>query len=84
MTEDLQALLASGASPDALLDRLPAAYAAAIDCDRCVLFLRDPHSRRARATPRPEPSAGPGAPRRRPATSPRGPCYETGAMRAAL
>ncbi len=50
MTEDLQALLTSGASPDALLDRLPAAYAAAIDCDRCVLFLRDPHTRRARAT----------------------------------
>ena len=50
MTEDLDALLASGATTDALLDRLPAAFAAAIDCDRCILFLRDPHTRRARAT----------------------------------
>ena len=50
MTEDLDALLASGASTDALLDRIPAAFAAAIDCDRCILFLRDPHTRRARAT----------------------------------
>lgn len=50
MTDDLQALLVSRASTDARLDKLPAAYAAAIDCDRCVLFLRDPHTRRSRPT----------------------------------
>jgi GAF domain-containing protein len=50
MTDDLMALLSGDAAPeDLLLDLMPA-LAAALDCDRCVLFLRDPHSRRSRAT----------------------------------
>ena len=49
MTNDMLALLDSDAEPDALLGALMPALGIALDCDRCVLFLRDPHSRRARA-----------------------------------
>ena len=49
MANDLLALLDSDAEPDALLSALMAALGMALDCDRCVLFLRDPHSRQARA-----------------------------------
>jgi len=49
MTNDLLTLLDSDAEPDALLAALMPALGIALDCDRCVLFLRDPHSRRARA-----------------------------------
>ncbi len=49
MTNDLLTLLDSDAEPDALLAALMPALGIALDCDRCVLFLRDPHSRRTRA-----------------------------------
>ncbi|MFP6740474.1 MAG: GAF domain-containing protein [Alphaproteobacteria bacterium] len=45
MANDLVALLESDAEPDALLSALMPALGMALDCDRCVLFLRDPHSR---------------------------------------
>ncbi len=50
MSEDLQALLESGGAPDDVLGDLMPALGAALDCDRAVLFLRDPHSARSRAT----------------------------------
>ena len=50
MSDDLQALLNRDAAPDELLGDLMPALGEALDCDRCVLFLRDPHSARARAT----------------------------------
>jgi GAF domain-containing protein len=50
MTDELLALLDSEAAPDDLLGDLVRVLGAALDCDRCVLFLRDPRSRRARAT----------------------------------
>ena len=50
MTDELLALLESGAAPDALLGDLVRVLGRALGCDRCVLFLRDPHTRRARAT----------------------------------
>ncbi len=50
MTDDLRALLDGDAAPDELLGALMPALSAALDCDRCVLFLRDPHSRLARMT----------------------------------
>ncbi len=49
MADDLVAVLESNAEPDALLSALMPALGIALDCDRCVLFLRDPHSRLARA-----------------------------------
>ena len=49
MANDLLALLDSDAEPDALLDALMPALGIALDCDRCVLFLREPISRQARA-----------------------------------
>lgn len=49
MTDELLTLLDSGAEPDALLAALMPALGMALGCDRCVLFLRHPHSRRARA-----------------------------------
>ncbi len=50
MTDDLHTLLNSAAAADKLLGDLMPVLCEALDCDRCVLFLRDPHSRRARAT----------------------------------
>ncbi len=49
MANDLFVLLESNAEPDALLSALMPALGIALDCDRCVLFLRDPHSRLSRA-----------------------------------
>ena len=49
MANDLLALLDNDAEPDALLGALMPALGIALDCDRCVLFLREPHSRQARA-----------------------------------
>ncbi len=50
MTDDLHTLLNSDAAPDKLLGDLMPVLCKALDCDRCVLFLRDPHTRRSRAT----------------------------------
>ena len=50
MNDELQALLDSQATPDELLAKLMPILGAALGCDRCMLFLRDPHSRLARAT----------------------------------
>lgn len=50
MTDDLLTLLNGDAAPEALLAELMPALGKALACDRCVLFLRDPHSRRSRAT----------------------------------
>ncbi len=50
MTDDVHRLLNSGAAPDKLLGDLMPLLCKALDCDRCVLFLRDPHTRRSRAT----------------------------------
>jgi GAF domain-containing protein len=50
MTDDLLTLLNSDAAPDDLLADLMPALGEALACDRCVLFLRDPHSGRSRAT----------------------------------
>ena len=50
MTDELKALLESGAAPDALLGALMRVLSEALGCDRCVLFLREPESRKSRAT----------------------------------
>ena len=50
MTDDLRALLDGDAAPDELFGALMAALSAALDCDRCALFLRNPHSRMSRMT----------------------------------
>ncbi len=50
MTDELKALLESDAAPDELLGALMPALSKALLCDRCVLFLRDPHTRKSRAT----------------------------------
>ena len=50
MTDDLHTLLNSDSAPENLLGDLMPALCDALDCDRCVLFLRDPHTRRSRAT----------------------------------
>ena len=50
MTDDLRALLEGDAAPDDLLGDLMPALGAALACDRCLLYLRDPHTRRARTT----------------------------------
>jgi GAF domain-containing protein len=50
MTDDLQTLLNSDGAPEDVLDDLMPALCAVLDCDRCILFLRDPHTRRSRAT----------------------------------
>lgn len=50
MTGDLLALLNGDAAPEALLSELMPALGAALACDRCVLFLRHPQTRLARAT----------------------------------
>ena len=49
MTDDLLALLNGDAAPEALLAELMPALGKALGSDRCVLFLRDPHTRRSRA-----------------------------------
>ena len=50
MTDELKALLESDAAPDALLGALMPVLSEALQCDRCVLFLREPRSRKSRAT----------------------------------
>jgi len=50
MDEDLLALLNGGAAPEQMLAELMPVLGRVLDCDRCVLFLREPHSRRSRAT----------------------------------
>ena len=50
MTDDLRALLDGDDAPDELLGALMPALSAALDCDRCAVFLRDPASRLSRMT----------------------------------
>lgn len=50
MTDDLMLLLNSDAAPDEVLGDLMPALGQALVCDRCILFLRDPHGGRTRAT----------------------------------
>ena len=50
MTGDLRALLDGDAEPDELLGALMPALSAALACDRCALFLREPESRQSRMT----------------------------------
>ncbi len=50
MTDDLRALLDGDAAPDELLGALMPALSAALDCDRCAVFLREPESRLSRMT----------------------------------
>lgn len=50
MTDELMALLDGEAAPDALLGALMPVLSKALDCDRCVLFLRDPGTQKSRAT----------------------------------
>jgi GAF domain-containing protein len=50
MHEDIIALFASGRSVDEILQELMRAYGTALDCDRCLLFLRDPASTKSKMT----------------------------------
>lgn len=50
MPDDLHTLLNSDATPDKLLGDLMQVVCNALDCDRCVLYLRDPHTRLSGAT----------------------------------
>jgi GAF domain-containing protein len=50
VTDELMVLLDGNAAPDALLGALMPALAKALGCDRCMLFLRDPGTRKSRAT----------------------------------
>src|SRR4051794_15428843 len=48
--ESLLAWAASDASPDAKLNEAMRLYAAALDCERCILYCREPDLRRANTT----------------------------------
>jgi GAF domain-containing protein len=52
MNDDIRAILESDATPDEKLTALMPVFARALDCERCVMFLRDPKTNRGRAVHR--------------------------------
>lgn len=52
MNDDIRAILESRATPDEKLTALMPAFARALNCERCVMFLRDPKTGRGRAVHR--------------------------------
>jgi GAF domain-containing protein len=52
MSDDIRAILASDATADQKLTALMPALAKALNCERCVMFLRDPKTHRGRAVHR--------------------------------
>jgi GAF domain-containing protein len=52
MRDDVLEILGSGGTPDEILTALMPALARALNCERCVMFLRDPKTNRGRAVHR--------------------------------
>jgi GAF domain-containing protein len=52
MRDDVLAILERKSTPDEMLTALMPALARALDCERCIMFLRDPKTNRGRAVHR--------------------------------
>ena len=52
MNDEIRTILESGLTPDEKLTALMPAFARALNCERCVMFLRDPETHRGRAVHR--------------------------------
>ncbi|MEX2201517.1 MAG: GAF domain-containing protein [Dongiaceae bacterium] len=52
MNDEIRAILDGAATPDEKLRALMPAFARALNCERCVMFLRDPETNRGRAVHR--------------------------------